>query len=103
MGASKRCPRRVRIQTFGGPCKARATTLASCKIYDVEDGGVWSYESYIFTHDKVEDLYDRINQMSANGNPPVGLINYFVFFRNPAVDSENVSPSIQTHFLHSSC
>lgn len=51
-------------------------TSVTSKIYDVKDGGVWSYESYIFTHDKVEDLYDRINALSANGNPPVDLINY---------------------------
>ncbi|KAL2012773.1 hypothetical protein VTN00DRAFT_298 [Thermoascus crustaceus] len=63
-------------------------TSITSKIYDVKDGGVWSYGSYIFTHDKVEDLYDRLNTLSANGNQPVDLINYSFFFRNQTIDPE---------------
>ncbi|OJJ46860.1 hypothetical protein ASPZODRAFT_131756 [Penicilliopsis zonata CBS 506.65] len=41
-------------------------TEVTSKIYDIEDDGVWSYESYIFTHDKVEAIFDRINTLFTN-------------------------------------
>jgi hypothetical protein len=78
-------------------------TSVTSKIYDVQDGGVWSYESYIFTHDKVESLYERINTLSANGTQRVDLINYSFFFRMPSIDPENVSQlnSLLSHFSSS--
>lgn len=65
-------------------------TSITSRIYDVPDGGLWSYESYIFTHDKVEGLYDRINQFSPGGVQAEDLINYSFFFRSPDIDPENV-------------
>ncbi|KAJ5713440.1 uncharacterized protein N7483_010621 [Penicillium malachiteum] len=62
-------------------------TSVTSKIYDVPDDGLWSYKSYFFTHDKVEELYDAINRyFLKGGKQPVGLINYSFFFNYPTVD-----------------
>lgn len=61
------------------------------KIYDVPNGGLWSYASFVFSHDKVEDLYDRINQrLLQNGTQPVDVINYSFFYNNPEMDPKHV-------------
>ncbi|KAJ5629512.1 hypothetical protein N7528_003169 [Penicillium herquei] len=62
-------------------------TSVTSKIYDVPDDGLWSYKSYFFTHDKVEELYDAINRyLLKDGKQPVDLINYSFFFNYPDVD-----------------
>lgn len=77
-------------------------TSVTSKIYSIENGGIWSYRGYYFTHDKVEGLYTAINNITNNNHPPVGLINYSFFFRYPAIDPENVSRCPWTSF-HSPC
>ncbi|KAH8429542.1 FAD-binding oxidoreductase [Aspergillus melleus] len=64
-------------------------TSVTSKIHDVSYEGLWSYESYVFTHDKVENLYDRINRYSIDGVQLIDLINYSFFFRSPDMDPEN--------------
>ena len=64
-------------------------TEMTSKIYDVQNGGTWSYASYIYTADKVEALYTAINNLSNNGTQDIGLINYSFFFRMAAIDPNN--------------
>jgi len=53
----------------------------------------WTYEEYIFSHDKLEALYKIANSMlpSDTFTPPVELTHYGHFERRPAVDAVNVS------------
>ena len=74
-------------------------TSVTSKIYDIPYDGLWSYESYIFKHDKVEGLYDRINRFSPDGVQAVDFINYSIFFRSPDIDPENVRPPSSHVFL----
>ncbi|KAI0108551.1 FAD binding domain protein [Nemania sp. FL0031] len=61
-------------------------TSITSKIYDVTYPD-WAYESFIYTGDKVEDLYDSINKyLLKNGTQPVDIINYSFFFNYPAID-----------------
>ena len=63
------------------------------KIYDVEERKNWAYESFIFTHDKVEELYTKVNIMTNNGTQPVELLNWSYFLWLPNVDPNNVRSS----------
>lgn len=66
-------------------------TQVTSKVYDVEYED-WAYQSFIFTGDKVEELYTRINDnLLMNGTQPVDVMNYSFFFFNPDVDPVNVS------------
>ena len=58
-------------------------TSVTSKVYDVPYGSMWSYASFIFTHDKVEALYEAINRhLLVNGEQRVDLINYSIFFKS---------------------
>jgi len=64
-------------------------TSVTSKIYDVKYPD-WAYQSFIFTGDKVEELYTRINNvLLKNGTQPVDVMNYSFFFNNAEVDPEN--------------
>ncbi|KAI1485795.1 FAD binding domain protein [Biscogniauxia mediterranea] len=66
-------------------------TSVTSKIYDIEHHD-WAYESFVFTSDKVEGLYENINAyLLNNGSPPVDIINYGFFLNNPAIDSKPVT------------
>lgn len=65
-------------------------TSVTMKIYDAPDKYIWSFESYVYTQDKVEGLYERINTLWPDGSQPSGLINFSVLMNNPAVDAEKV-------------
>jgi FAD/FMN-containing dehydrogenase len=66
-------------------------TSVTSKIYDVSNGGVWSYASFIFQHDKVEGVYNAINQnLLKNGTQPVDLINYSFFYNDGLLDPDHV-------------
>lgn len=66
-------------------------TSVTSKIYDVPYDDVWSYASFIFTHDKVEALYEAINgHLLKNGKQRVDLINYSFFFNSPDIDPDHV-------------
>ncbi|KAL1969230.1 hypothetical protein VTN77DRAFT_484 [Rasamsonia byssochlamydoides] len=65
-------------------------TEVTSKIYDVEDGGLWSYSSFVFTYDKVEGLYDRINtHLLQNSTQPVDVLHYSFFFNSPTIDPDH--------------
>jgi FAD/FMN-containing dehydrogenase len=63
------------------------------KIYDVPENNDWAYESFIFTHDKVEELYTQINILTDNGTQPAELLNWSYFLWLPEVDPNNVRSS----------
>ncbi|PWY90260.1 putative FAD-dependent oxygenase [Aspergillus sclerotioniger CBS 115572] len=73
-------------------------TFITLKVYDVPDGGLWSYESYVFSHDKVEAVFETINWL-AQQQPP-GMFNRDVIYRNPSVDPTN--PILQVDLLQES-
>ncbi|KAH8673621.1 FAD-dependent oxygenase [Xylariales sp. PMI_506] len=60
------------------------------RIYDVPSTN-WAYAQYIFTEDKVEDLFTLLNTWTANGTKemPVEFINKNVFARIPPIDPDN--------------
>jgi FAD/FMN-containing dehydrogenase len=61
------------------------------KIYDVPEENDWAYESFIFTHDKVEEVFAQINVLVNNGSQPVQLLHWAYFLWSPDVDPNNVS------------
>lgn len=66
-------------------------TSFTTKIYNVPDDGLWSYARFIYTHDKVEALFEAIDaNLLKDGTQPVDLISYSLFFNMPAIDSEYV-------------
>ena len=69
-------------------------TSITLKVYDVPDGGLWSYESYVFSHDKVEAVFETINWL-AQHQPP-GMFNRDVIYRNPSVDLKNVYSTVSS-------
>lgn len=66
-------------------------TSVTSNIYDVPNEGLWSYHRFIFTYDKVEGLYEAINEyLLKDGTQPVDLINYSFFFNSPDIDPDHV-------------
>lgn len=66
-------------------------TSVTMKVYDIERPN-WAYQSYIFSGDKVEVLYENINErLGRNGTQPVDVMNYSIFFNYPALDPKKVS------------
>ncbi|KAI0458581.1 FAD-binding domain-containing protein [Xylaria acuta] len=61
-------------------------TSVTSKIYDVQYPD-WAYESFIFSGDQVETVYDSINKYHLkNGTPPVDVMSYSLFFNYPDID-----------------
>lgn len=83
-------------------------TSATYRIYDVPtgEGRLWSYEEYIFTHDKLESLYGVANSMlrSENQTQPVELTHYGHFEFQPLVsqDVSFQSPWLRAYSLNKS-
>ncbi|CAI6333726.1 unnamed protein product [Periconia digitata] len=64
-------------------------TSITSKIYDT-NRPLWAYASFIFTGDKVEELYTNINEkLLKDGNQEVDIINYSYFTMDPTVDPVN--------------
>ncbi|KAI1444622.1 FAD binding domain protein [Annulohypoxylon stygium] len=64
-------------------------TSVTSKVYDIVTRD-WAYESFIFTSDKVEALYDNINKhLLKDGSQPVDILHYSFFFNNPEIDPSN--------------
>ncbi|KAF2872287.1 hypothetical protein BDV95DRAFT_628008 [Massariosphaeria phaeospora] len=72
-------------------------TSVTSKIHEVKHPN-WAYQSFIFTGDKVEGLYETINRhLLKNGTQSVDIINYSFFFNHPGMDP--VSPVIAFFIL----
>ncbi|KAI5924944.1 FAD binding domain protein [Camillea tinctor] len=66
-------------------------TSVTSKIYDIQYEN-WAYEMFVFTGDKVEGLYENINNyLLKNGSQPVEVINYGFFLNVPAIDPKPVT------------
>lgn len=67
-------------------------TEVRSRIYDVPSTN-WASVQYIFTHDKVGNLFTQLNEWTVDGTKemPVNFINKNVFARIPAIDPDNVS------------
>ncbi|KAJ5087692.1 hypothetical protein N7456_011308 [Penicillium angulare] len=63
-------------------------TSVTSKIYDVPNNGIWSYTNFIFTHDKVEALYETINEVFLPDQPQ-DIISFSLFTNIPAIDPDN--------------
>ena len=64
------------------------------RIHDVAQNATWAYEQFIFSGDKVEEVFTQINKMQNEDKPPVELINYSLFVKMPEFDPINVSNSL---------
>ncbi|KAI1123052.1 FAD-binding domain-containing protein [Nemania abortiva] len=63
-------------------------TSVTSKIYDIQYP-YWAYESFIFTGDQVETVYDSINKYHLrNGTPPVDIMSYSLFLNIADIDRE---------------
>ncbi|KAI1188078.1 FAD-binding domain-containing protein [Nemania serpens] len=61
-------------------------TSVTSKIYDVKYPN-WAYESFIFTGDQVEVVYESINKYHLkNGTPPVDIMSYSIYFNYFDID-----------------
>ena len=70
-------------------------TSFNLKVHDIPEDGTWTLVNFLFTQDKLEDVFDAVNQMdSPNGDHAVRLAILGSFARIPDVDAVNVS-----HFL----
>lgn len=66
-------------------------TSVTSKIHDIVHKD-WAYQSFVFTGDKVEGLYQNINEkLLKNGTQLVDVINYSFFINFPAADPDKVS------------
>jgi FAD/FMN-containing dehydrogenase len=74
-------------------------TSITSKVYDIKRPR-WAIATFIFTGDKVEDLYTRINEkLLKNGTQEITIMNYSFFTSNPAIDPVNVSQSTTTRTM----
>jgi hypothetical protein len=70
------------------------------KIYDAPST-TWTYDEFIFTHDKLEALYEQFNRLHNNGTQPAGLIHWSVWLRLPDMDPEHVRPAVPSKHARS--
>jgi len=57
--------------------------------YDVQSALTWTYESFIFSNDKLEALYTLTNRILERQPPQ--LNHYSIILRLPSVDSDKVT------------
>lgn len=66
-------------------------TSVTTKIYDIPNNDLWSYSRFVYTHDKIEAVYEAINtHLLKNGTQPVKLSHYSFFINIPALDPDYV-------------
>ena len=71
-------------QNFG------VVTSFNYKIYD-QPVETWFVETMIFTGDKLENFFELLNVLGANGTQPVGLTTYAVFAMSHEISATEVS------------
>lgn len=64
--------------------------------YKIHDQPVvdWFVETMIFTADKLEAFFEKLNALGANGTQPVGLFTYSLFAMSPEISKTEVSMPI---------
>ncbi|RYP31091.1 hypothetical protein DL767_005935 [Monosporascus sp. MG133] len=61
-------------------------TSVTSKIYGIQHSA-WAYESFVFTGDRVESLYEGVNEhLLKNGTQRVDIIKYSFFISVPDID-----------------
>lgn len=74
-------------------------TSVEMKIYPRESE-VWYYHNYIWRGDKLVDVFNAVNKLSANGSMPLNMaVNYGTFMMNTTISTEE--PVILWTFLYS--
>lgn len=63
-------------------------TQVKYKIYDVSNDGSWTYANFIFTQDKLEQVFGLINNITNNGQGPVAYIDFVWFQWVTTIDAE---------------
>ncbi|KAE8356113.1 hypothetical protein BDV28DRAFT_154853 [Aspergillus coremiiformis] len=69
-------------------------TSVTSKIYDVQGEGLWAFERYSYTQDKLEALFDYLNIFGNDGNQRVDVMYWATISHEPDVDPTNPSISI---------
>lgn len=70
------------------------------KIYDVPEDKPWTFQSYLFTADKVEALYETINDLAEKDLEQADFSYFIHFLRMPQVDPDNVRYYTDITFRH---
>lgn len=71
-------------------------TSVTSKVYDIVHTD-WAIETIVFSGDKVEALYDAVNEYHLrNGTQPVDIINWSYWFNNPNIDPDSVRTTSPT-------
>ncbi|KAI0530047.1 putative FAD-dependent oxygenase, partial [Xylaria digitata] len=66
-------------------------TSVTVKVYEIQHPD-WAYETFTFTGDKVEKLYESINvHLLNNGSPPVNIVNYGFLMNVPEMDPKPIT------------
>lgn len=60
------------------------------KIYDVPPYNSWIVESYVYTQDKLEELLELTNTLTAGGKQPVEFLNWAYYIWLPDFDLDHV-------------
>ncbi|KAI0162327.1 hypothetical protein GGR57DRAFT_489995 [Xylariaceae sp. FL1272] len=71
--------------TLGAGHNFGIVTSVTAKIYDVQTP-TWAYTSFIYTGDKVADVFDTINKHFPSGTQPVDILTLVLFVNNFDVD-----------------
>ncbi|KAJ5175929.1 uncharacterized protein N7482_001806 [Penicillium canariense] len=68
-------------------------TSVTSKIYDIPQDGLWSYVNLFFTHEKVEVLYEAINEhfLKDGVEQPEDVVHFSSWFNNPDVDPNHAA------------
>ena len=70
-------------------------TQVKVKVYDVPDGGKWTYASIVFTQDKLEQVFGLVNNITNNGTGPVEYLDFVWYQRIPTMDAQFPVVSLQ--------
>ena len=54
----------------------------------------WFYSTYTFTQDKLENVFEAVNNMMNNGTQPKELMNYIVYGWIPEISTTEVSKTL---------
>lgn len=71
-------------------------TKLTYKIHD-EISPTWYLSTMLYTGDKVEQVFNQLNSLIANGTMPAKVINYALFAINPSVSTTDVCHSLSRY------
>ena len=54
----------------------------------------WFYSTYTFTQDKLENVFEAVNNMMNNGTQPKELMNYIVYVWIPEISTTEVGKTL---------